>query len=613
LAALALGFGSAAAALDPQLDKPYSLQVVLDVADQRILTRTFVAQVQRDLQDLLQADLGALARVKVVRKHPLLARVRAAGLEKAWHDFHEVSDTKIHVVRIDYAGGGYDIQARQYDGLTGLAGPRVHHDRTADRQLVARTAALLVSRDFGPVGTVTEVDGDIAKVALKGVGLGVPLKRWVNVNDVFAVVQVSKGSAGLRSTPFRWALLQVTRAPHDGVCLCRYYHRFEDDKLTDQPQNLGYRCLRLSTVRAPLRIRFLDYQTHTPLEGLQVHVGASGFKGNEPVKKFATNDKGLLPRTEDTYANVAFVRVVSGGEVRARIPVAMLGDRTLDCLVSVQAGDEERAQKLLRRDRWLRRIYDELRVAADRVGALNEMGKQSLRERALTKARAGLQSLKAELQSLREERNGLRREDGLDLAEGEQRLAELEKRRQELERFVTRLDQIVKEEKDPRKQEMLGMIERARLLETQAEFGQAIDLYGKVLDMDPRQTKVREERRRLEQAWAVKDDAHRKARIYIYETWPKLQNPQELEKGLAQVRQAFAVCRMKGDILSPLKILRANVVHSDNLTKRLAALRPQAREDDRKEAKVIAQVAEGVKKLHEDVTAYLKTATSKAP
>ena len=43
------------------------------------------------------------------------------------------------------------------------------------------------------------------------------------------------------------------------------------------------------------------------------------------MKRFATNDKGLLPETEDTYANVAFVKVMSGGEVRARLPLPVAG------------------------------------------------------------------------------------------------------------------------------------------------------------------------------------------------------------------------------------------------------------------------------------------------
>jgi hypothetical protein len=612
-AAVALGPLPARAALDPELDKPYKLQVVLDVAEERVFTPTFVSRVQRDLQDLLQADFGALARVKVVRTHPLLREVRAKGLGQVLNGYHRVSDVKVHFVRIGFTDGSYDLQARQYDGLTGLASPRVHRDRTPDRQLVARTAALLVSRDFGLVGTVDKVEGAMVTVALKGGGLGVPLRRWVDVNDVFAVAQVSRSGSGLQSARVRWALLQVSRAPDRGRCLCRYYHRFQDDTLTGQPDVLGYRCLRLATVRGPLRIRFLDFKTHAPLDGLQVHVGAAGFQGT--MKRFATNDKGLLPQTEDTYANVAFVKVMSGGEVRARIPVAMLDDRTLDCLVSIRPGDEERAQKRLRRDRWLRRLYDDLRVAADRVADLNELGKKSLREDALARARAGLQSLKAELQSLHEEHDRLRREDGLDLAEGEQRLADLEKRRQELDHFVTRLDQILKEEKDPRRRELLGMIEQARLLETQAEFGQALALYDKVLAADPKQTKVAERRGRLSRAWAIPDgdEAHRKARALIYEAWPKAQSPQELEKGLAEVRKAFEVCRRAGDALSPQKILRADVRHSDSLTKRLASLRPRSREDDRKEAAVIARVAEGLKKLHEEVAAYLKAAKPAFP
>ena len=54
---------------------------------------------------------------------------------------------------IDYSGVHYEIQARQFDGLTGRPSPVVRRDRTRDREFVAKTAALLIDQDFGLVGT----------------------------------------------------------------------------------------------------------------------------------------------------------------------------------------------------------------------------------------------------------------------------------------------------------------------------------------------------------------------------------------------------------------------------------------------------------------------------
>src|SRR5581483_6120008 len=60
----------AAQAAQPEAHTPYHLQVVLHVAKHRLLTDVFRDRVERELRDGLQASLGELARVEVVRDHP---------------------------------------------------------------------------------------------------------------------------------------------------------------------------------------------------------------------------------------------------------------------------------------------------------------------------------------------------------------------------------------------------------------------------------------------------------------------------------------------------------------------------------------------------------------
>ena len=71
---------NSSAALDAETKKPYQLTVVLHVADHRLLTDVFRDRVERELHDGLQAALGDLAEVKVVREHPKLAEVLEKGL-----------------------------------------------------------------------------------------------------------------------------------------------------------------------------------------------------------------------------------------------------------------------------------------------------------------------------------------------------------------------------------------------------------------------------------------------------------------------------------------------------------------------------------------------------
>src|SRR5262249_37172508 len=145
----------------------------------------------------------------------LIDSVKEQGLKDALDNWKEVSETKTHFVLIQSVDGQYEVQARQFDGLTGLASPVVRQARTSDRELVVRTAALLIDQDFGVVGTVEgTARGSDVRVILKGSGLG-PLTPWVAKGQVFAVVQIKQGSGGLRAFRVPETLLQVREEPKE--------------------------------------------------------------------------------------------------------------------------------------------------------------------------------------------------------------------------------------------------------------------------------------------------------------------------------------------------------------------------------------------------------------
>src|SRR5258707_5932845 len=60
---------SARAALDAESKKPYQIEVVLHIADNRALTQLFQNELARSLGDQLRQTFGALAQIKVVRTH----------------------------------------------------------------------------------------------------------------------------------------------------------------------------------------------------------------------------------------------------------------------------------------------------------------------------------------------------------------------------------------------------------------------------------------------------------------------------------------------------------------------------------------------------------------
>src|SRR5262249_49072759 len=95
-ACVALLPAAAAADLDPELDRPYRLDVVLPVPEHRLLTDVFKDKAERELRDGLQASFGDLAEVRVAHEHPRLKEVLDRGLERALDGWKEVSEVKTH-------------------------------------------------------------------------------------------------------------------------------------------------------------------------------------------------------------------------------------------------------------------------------------------------------------------------------------------------------------------------------------------------------------------------------------------------------------------------------------------------------------------------------------
>ncbi len=610
---LAVGTGPAHAALDPETKTPYQLQVVLHVAENRFLTPLFQDQLERDLRVHLQQSFGKLAQVEIVRQHPLLSEILAKGLEQALDGWDALSDRKTHFVLLDFGEGRYQLEARQYDGMSGLASPVTRRAHTFDRRQVADLAARLVEQDFGVVGTVVRAAGEDVELALKGGALGEPLGRWVEAGDLFAIARLTREGGKLRAARLPWALLQAVNEPQEGIVRCRFLHRFAEDNLAESPGVEGYRCLRLNTTTAPVRLRFVEPETFRPLVGLQVHI--RGGREQKP-REYATNQDGVIV-TSEPFRHLALVQVIHGGGPIAQFPVEIVRERTLVCHLKISAEAEAQAPLDYRKDQWLRRLGDNLRVAAERVGDLNALLTRSL-DSALDAGRAGLKTLDHEIAELTLERGGIVRQaadkkvplDRLDLRDGDQALERLHERRAELAGFIARLEKTIADAASPQTQALVKILERARLLEGEAEYDQAIQLYEKVLADSPNQPKGAQHLAKLKRAWAIKSAEHDQARRFIYQTWPRVE-PGELKSRLAQGRQALQTCQAAGDAMSLQRLLSANVVHAGSLKKRLDVLKRQEGDDSRAEARTLAQVADALRQLHAEATAFVRAENEK--
>jgi hypothetical protein len=605
---------AARGALDPESNKPYHLQVILHMAPNRVFTPVFRDQVHRQLHDSLQAALGDLAQVEVRSDQPLPKDVASKGLQ-ALDDDTNLSHQKIHFVLINFDNGRYEIEARQHDGFTGLSSPVVRYASTSDRQLVARSAALLINQDFGPAGTVEvdRLDGDKVDVTLKGGALGVPLDRWLKKDQVFAVSQIYREGPQQRAIRMPWTLLQVLEQPRDAVCHCRLLHR-KENPLPRAASVLGYRCLKLGTTQGLARLRVVaEDKLHPPLNGKPVRFSAHGFD-EATVDRTATKPDGLV-ESHRPYENVAFVRIYEGESLLARVPVEIVDGLTITCPVFVNPAAEAKGQLYARRSRWLKHLYEEASVADTLVQELNAMAGQPSEKR-LARAQEGLATLKEEINNLTAERESLRAEAAGQLPaatpliqkEDEESLQGLQNRRGELEGYIAQLEKIIKEEQNPKRREWKDMVARADLLERDAEFEKAMELYERVLNEAGNDPQLREKLNTLKRSWGRDSEAHKQARAFIYNVWPKQETAAQMKSHLDEALKAFEACKKAGDILSPRKLLKTCVEQSARLAKEAEGLKPEAREDDRRTAKTIIDLTEQLQKFNEQVKQYLANA-----
>ncbi len=587
------------------LKEPYQLHLVVHVARHRLLTDVFREQVTRELGDGLGAALGKLGTVKVLAKHERLDDVLARGLARSLDEWKERSRVKTHFVLIRYVGGQYEIEARQYDGLTGVPSPVVRRQRTRDRAFVARTAALLVERDFGIVGTIASAPDDKREVAveLRGGELVASMGRWVRVGDVFALVQGNSGQI------IPWSYVQVLKAPRDGVCTGRLITRYRLARVN------GMRCVKLGTATGPLRLRVVKERPGGETAfSVSLQFRHLGFEGeNATVLKVTADDKTDVETasySRGTFKRLAYVTVLGGsGEVRARVPVPILNDQLVRLPVPAPSEDDNLLG--FRVDALLRDVSDSYLDQTNLFKEVNKLSKPEQRATALERVRAGLKRstedhnrLSTERAELSKEEKELTKRDTARLAEVGERLRLLKAGEEQLRDHLNQLLKIEKEERDPSRKAYLEDVQRARLLEKQAELGQAIDLLKKLKGSPHASDAMRKELARMEKMWQTKSADHKRARNYAYNKFPHVATS-GLKDALVEAGKAFAEFKKHNDVVGPTRLRNAVRAHVGRLVTELGALKPDVNIDDEKPARAIAELTPLLQKLDEEITAYL--------
>jgi hypothetical protein len=616
--------GASSAALDAETKKPYQVTIVLHVAEHRLLTGDFRDRVEREVRDGLQAALGDLAEVKVVREHPKLAEVLEKGLRSldGWNDRTPV---KTHFVLIDFSGVNYELEARQYDGQTGTATPVVRREKTQSREFVARTAVLMIERDFGISATFQSwppgQKPQKVTLELKGGGLDAPLNRWVQKGDIFAVVAIPTGNGIGRVVSD--AIVQIETPPSEGAATCEgnlFWRR-------EPPRGAvaGFRCIKLGTTRGPLQVRLVQVKPDgSPGELLSTPtlvVRRHGFTGEKDtllelqparnkVNSYDTTNRG----DKGQFDGVAFVTVTLSGEPKAQIPIVILDDQPVVVPVSLTEKDTEPIE--YRKGSWKQSVIDSYRVQAETFNELQEMSakKDTPRADLIAKAKEGAKRSTDDLLRLQEERKELFGDaktvsdaDRRDLALAEQRLTAIREGAAELGRYADRQVEIEKEENSPERKRLQEEIERGKLLERDGEVGKAIKVYETVLESGIKNEELEARLKKLQEIWKEKSPAHATARKYIYDVFPTLDTA-ALQMQIKDANDALDECIRAGDVITPQKLYKGIQIHAARLLKEGEALQDKVGEEDMKQLKMLRDLGAELGKMEAKIKAFLEKA-----
>jgi serine/threonine protein kinase len=175
--------------------------------------------------------------------------------------------------------------------------------------------------------------------------------------------------------------------------------------------------------------------------------------------------------------------------------------------------------------------------------------------------------------------------------------------------FQAKQGEAIPVEKDPRLQEWKEQMHKAKLLEEQAEYDQALELYEKVLKEGAHDEEVRRHVEDLRRRWAMKSDEHRKAREFIYGTWARAEDVAAMKENLPAARKAFLLCREAGDVLTVRKLQQVNIAHSVTVEKEVKQLQANNAEDVRKRNDIL-EVVLGLKIVSEEADDFVRKGAS---
>ena len=348
---------------------------------------------------------------------------------------------------------------------------------------------------------------------------------------------------------------------------------------------VGYRCLRLGTVKAPVAVRLVTtdgtvYKTASTVSVRATDTDFSAAAGAEAPAVFSFHAGTAQFRSPRPLSNVACVTVALGPTQFKRFPVPILDDAPITLPFDVDPAKEERA------------AFERAVLAAASAAADARLAQTVCFGEVLARAKGGRNAAETaaleqsgELARLREQAKtvpGAASADGL-FAKIEQNLAALRAYNVQLKGHIDKIEEVVKKENDPaaaaRDVQAEALNARIKLLLSGGEVDQALAAYDQLIALVPESAEVKARRAALAAEWKVKDDAHQQARDYLLKTWPAVATIQDFKDSLPLVRKEVDALKKNGDKWAVRKLLVAFSTAGVKLNELVTTLDPASEAD----------------------------------
>lgn len=609
---LAVGFSSStrapAAELDAHTREAYRITVILDFSHHAALTPLLADAVERQVSDQLRRLFGDLVQMSVVRKHPLLDRLKRddlAGLALAPADFQSTelfpddSDT-LFLFRLDYRDGLYRIGWRQLHRDVEQLGP-LETRTTPDRAWLAKAVCLAVRDDFAPTAVLTPTtDAHTVELAFRGSqsrGWQL-LDRWLPPGTVLQPFWVVLEASGeLARVPLPHTVLRIDRRTDS------YWAKVETN-LTQPwrrgPRIVGFQALRMPTHAGRVNLRLVDQATGAPVQAATVYASDRGFDAIEDSDVVGSPDTSGRVASARTFNQVAYIRIRQGAASAIDFPLPITAE---ECDAVCRLPVDRAATKKGDFERELAYRVDDVRaleaVLAQRIRRINETNSHKRYEEAerisrqtLTSLNTQLFSLKRDIGILNQAAKELGQEKNARLGWLDEHLAEIRRQHEALQTLSANLARTI--QKNDAQGRANVLIELGNQSLRAGNIDDALDKYTLALGEQPDQPPLAELLAKLKQEWKVNTPEQEAARKFIYQVWPGLPGVElpSVDAKLPEAEQALEQLKKADDRLAALKLLKVNEQHLAGLERLVEQLAGKTGEQDQAEHEKYAKLVE---------------------